>query len=77
MPFKLNVGNFVQAIEMGADTIVMFGGCGPCRFGYYGALQKEILKDAGFDVQMIVIEPLHYGVKNFYLKQGRSLPRKT
>ncbi|WP_039764364.1 MULTISPECIES: acyl-CoA dehydratase activase-related protein [unclassified Caldicellulosiruptor] len=77
MPFKLNIGNFVQAIEMGADTIVMFGGCGPCRFGYYGALQKEILKDAGFDVQMIVIEPLHYGIENFLSEAGKVFAQKN
>ena len=30
---------------MGADTILMAGGCGPCRFGYYSQLHREILRD--------------------------------
>lgn len=77
MPFKLNMGNFIQAIEMGADTIVMFGGCGPCRFGYYGALQKEILKDIGFDIKMIVIEPLYYGIEKFLSEAGKIFAKKN
>ncbi|WAM30506.1 acyl-CoA dehydratase activase-related protein [Caldicellulosiruptor naganoensis] len=77
MPFKLNIGNFIQAIKMGADTIVMFGGCGPCRFGYYGALQNEILKDAGFDVQMIIIEPPYYGIEKFLSEAGKFFAKKN
>ncbi|ADQ04803.1 hypothetical protein Calow_1245 [Caldicellulosiruptor owensensis OL] len=77
LPFKLNMGNFIQAIEMGADTIVIFGGCGPCRFGYYGALEKEIIKDLGYDVEMIVIEPLFYGLRNFLEQVSKIFARKN
>ncbi|MDK2984664.1 MAG: hypothetical protein PWQ96_306 [Clostridia bacterium] len=57
LPLKINIGNYIEAIEMGADTIIMGGGVGPCRFGYYAQIQKEILKDLGYDVDMIVLEP--------------------
>ncbi len=57
LPLKVNVGNYVQAFQRGADTILMAGGVGPCRFGYYCEVQKEILEDAGYDFNMIVIEP--------------------
>ena len=55
LPFKICVGNFVEAIEKGADTIVMAGGNGPCRFGFYGVLQEKILKDAGYTAKMMVL----------------------
>ncbi len=57
MPLKISVGNYWEAAEKGADTFVMAGGVGPCRFGYYGRLEKEILEDSGLSMNMIVIEP--------------------
>jgi predicted nucleotide-binding protein (sugar kinase/HSP70/actin superfamily) len=57
LPLKMNMGNFIEAYEMGADTIVMAGGVGPCRFGYYAQVQREILKDLGYEMDMIVLEP--------------------
>jgi len=56
MPLKINVGNFIEAMEMGADTIVMGGGWGPCRFGYYAQVEKEILRDLGYDFTLVVLE---------------------
>ncbi|MDA8226804.1 MAG: CoA protein activase [Desulfitobacterium hafniense] len=57
LPFKLNLGNYVEAAEQGADTIVITGGIGPCRFGYYGELQGQILQDAGYDYDVVILEP--------------------
>jgi len=52
LPFKLNLGNMIEALEMGANTILTYGGCGPCRFGYYSCLQEEILRDLGYQFVM-------------------------
>lgn len=57
LPLKINIGNFIEALEKGADTIVMAGGIGPCRFGYYGEVQREILKKLGFNFEIIILEP--------------------
>lgn len=57
LPMKLNLGNFIEASELGADTIIMAGGCGPCRFGYYAQIEHAILRDIGYDMQLIVFEP--------------------
>jgi len=57
LPLKVNIGNYVQSIRNGADTIIITGSCGPCRFGYYGIAEKEILKDMGYDVDIIVFDP--------------------
>ncbi len=57
LPFKINLGNFIEALEEGANIIIMGGGCGPCRFGYYGEVQREILQELGYDFEMFIIEP--------------------
>ncbi|OPJ56978.1 acyl-CoA dehydratase activase-related protein [Alkalithermobacter paradoxus] len=53
IPFKMNIGNYIQSIEKGADAIFMLGGCDVCRFGMYNVLQKDILNDLGYNVDMI------------------------
>ncbi|MTI94835.1 MAG: CoA protein activase [Firmicutes bacterium] len=56
-PLKLGLGNFIEALEAGADTLIMGGGIGPCRFGYYAQVQQDILRSLGYEFEMIVIEP--------------------
>ncbi|NLM38050.1 MAG: CoA protein activase [Firmicutes bacterium] len=58
LPFKINLGNFIEALELGAEGILMGGGLGPCRFGYYAQVQQRILADLGFRFQMFLLEPL-------------------
>lgn len=55
-PFKATIGDFVNAIEKGADTLVMAIDCGPCRFGFYASVQERILKDMGY--KNITVIPL-------------------
>lgn len=57
LPLKINLGNYLEAAELGAEVIVMAGGVGPCRFGYYAQIQREILRDLGYDMEMVVLEP--------------------
>jgi len=57
LPLKVNVGNFLEAARKGADTVVMAGGVGPCRFGYYAQVEQEILRDLGVNLRMVVLEP--------------------
>ncbi len=47
-PFKATLGDFVNAIKKGADTLVMAIDCGPCRFGFYHAVQERLLHDMGY-----------------------------
>jgi len=47
-PFKATIGDFVNALEKGADTLVMAIDCGPCRFGFYASVQERILRDMGY-----------------------------
>ena len=65
LPLKINIGNYIESIEKGADTIVLSGSCGPCRFGYYGVVQKEILSDLGYDIDIIIFDPPDTGYRDF------------
>lgn len=67
LPFKIMIGNFVQAIEQGADTIIMAGSCGPCRLGEYCELQMTIMKSLGYDLNFIIIDyPKDIGIKELF-----------
>lgn len=50
-PFKHILGDYIEALEEGANVLVQFAG--PCRLGYYGELQESILRDAGYDFIML------------------------
>jgi len=68
MPLKLNLGNFIEAYGLGADTIIMAGGCGPCRFGYYAQIEHAILKEIGYEYELIVIEPPERHISELFSK---------
>jgi len=53
LPFKLNLSNLLEALNRGADTLVMIGGSGPCRLGYYSVVQERVLRRMGYDFQFI------------------------
>ncbi len=53
IPFKLTLGNLIEAAEMGADTLLMPGGYGICRLGYYAKVQEQVLRDLGYHVRII------------------------
>ena len=57
VPFKYVIGNFIEALEKGADTIFMAGGIGPCRFGLYGITSELILKRLGHNPKFVIVEP--------------------
>jgi len=58
LPFKINLGNYIEALEQGAEGILMAGGLGPCRFGYYAQIQRQILEDLGYQFELLLLEPL-------------------
>ena len=46
-PFKYNLGNYIQTLDAGANLLFQSGT--GCRYGYYGELQEQILRDLGYD----------------------------
>lgn len=55
LPFKVNLGDNLTALRMGADTLAMVSGMWACRFGYYGRVQHKILRDEGFEFDSILL----------------------
>ncbi|MBU4386191.1 MAG: CoA protein activase [Actinobacteria bacterium] len=66
LPLKAVVGTFVQALEAGADTLLMGGGSGPCRFGYYAEIQRRILEKEGYRFELIILDPPSTSLKAAY-----------
>ncbi len=64
-PFKYNLGNFIESLELGANVIFQAGG--GCRYGYYAELQEQILKDLGYHFEFVnFIKDNHISFKNVY-----------
>ena len=65
VPFKYNLGNFIEALNNGANIILQAGG--GCRYGYYAELQEQILKDLNYKFEFInFIEGNHVSIKKIY-----------
>ena len=64
-PYKAVMGSYIEACEMGAETIVTSGGHGPCRAGFYGEIHKRTLHQMGHKVDMIVFDSLKRDRKTF------------
>lgn len=65
-PFKVNMGNYLSAIEKGANTILMTTASGgSCRLRYYGITQEKILKEMGKEVNFVLFDQ---GLKDVIFK---------
>lgn len=65
VPFKYNLGNYIEAIEKGANILIQGGG--GCRYGYYAELQEEILKNLEYDFEFYnLIVDNHISLKKGY-----------
>lgn len=51
VPFKYNLGNFIEALDAGANVLIQAGG--GCRYGYYAEIQELILRDLGYEFEFI------------------------
>lgn len=72
LPFKIMIGNYIQSIEQGADTILIVGSCGPCRFGEYCELQMNLLKKLGHNLEFIVLDsPKDIGIRELFNRIGK------
>jgi|Deesub1362A_J573_1020465.scaffolds.fasta_scaffold00666_20 predicted nucleotide-binding protein (sugar kinase/HSP70/actin superfamily) len=75
-PLKVTLGNFIEGLEKGADTLIMAGGVGPCRFGYYAETQRRILERLGYEFKMVIVEPPTAHPFLFYRAFKRIAPKK-
>lgn len=49
IPFKYNLGNFIESLDNGAN--VLFTAGGGCRYRYYAEVTETILRDLGYDFE--------------------------
>ncbi len=65
-PFKTLLGSEIEALEAGADTVIMTHGA--CRLGYYGELQEQILHDLGYQCELINLSSYATGKRRDWLR---------
>ncbi|MCL2434360.1 MAG: hypothetical protein FWD16_07590 [Clostridia bacterium] len=51
VPFKYTLGSYIEALDAGATVLLQAGG--GCRYGYYAAVQEQILRDMGYKFELI------------------------
>lgn len=67
LPFKYNMGNFIESLENGANVLIQAGG--GCRYGYYYQVQEQILKDMGYNFTFIpLVDEKGVDILNVYKK---------
>ena len=78
VPFKYNLGNFIEALDKGATVLFQAGG--GCRYRYYAEVQETILKDLGYNFTMYqIMEKDHLRFSELYntmLKLNPYLTRR-
>lgn len=65
LPYKLIMGNFIEAIEGGADYVAMISSPGCCRLGEYGKCINNALSDLGYHANYIELQ-LYDGIQGIY-----------
>ena len=74
MQFKYNLGNYIDALQQGANILIQAGG--GCRYGYYAELQEQILKDLGYQFEFInLIQNNHVSLLKLYKISKRLNPK--
>jgi len=65
VPFKYNLGNFIESLNNGANIVLQAGG--GCRYGYYAELQEQILKELNYEFEFVnFINNNHVSIQNIY-----------
>ena len=74
-PFKVVLGCFIDGLERGANTTMMWGEQNTlCRIGQYYNIAGQILKDLGYNFEMINIPPTFKGVVSSFCKLSGKNP---
>lgn len=74
LPFKYNLGNFIESLNNGANVLIQAGG--GCRYGYYGEVQEQILKDMNYDFTFInLMDKGSFSLYKFY-KEAKKYNNK-
>lgn len=56
LPYKLLLGNYIEAIENGAEALFMIKSPGICRLGEYGKGIANAIEDLGYKVNVVNVD---------------------
>lgn len=56
-PIKPTLGNFAEALDNGANTLLMYDSMGQCRLKHYWKIQEFTLKKMGYEFEMCNLSP--------------------
>ena len=56
LPYKLNLANYIMALDKGANTLMMFQAPGSCRLGNYTKMAQKTLKSMGYKFDMVIFD---------------------
>ena len=74
VPFKYNLGNYLDALNKGANILIQGGG--GCRYGYFAELQEAILRREGYEFKFInLIKNNHVSIIKLY-QEMKKLNKK-
>lgn len=51
-PYKVTTGNFIEALDNGANTLLMYDSQGSCKLRHYHKLQELALKNRGYNFEI-------------------------
>ena len=54
-PYKVTLGNFIEALEEGVNTLLMYDNCGRCRQRHYCKIQEFTLRKLGYEFELYPI----------------------
>lgn len=66
LPYKLVLGNYIEAIENGAEAVIMISSPGICRLGEYSKSIKHSLDDLGYKAKYFHIDLYKGKLFEFY-----------
>jgi len=55
-PFVATLGQMRALLDAGANTLLMVGGKGACRLGWYAQVQETLLRNMGYDFHLCIAD---------------------
>jgi predicted nucleotide-binding protein (sugar kinase/HSP70/actin superfamily) len=59
-PYKVTLGSYIESLERGANTLLMYDNKGSCRLKQYNKLHEFTLEGMGFDFEMIPVTLMNF-----------------
>ena len=70
-PFKTTLGSMIEALESGAETLIMVPGA--CRLNYFAELQEQILRDMGYTFDFVNLSLYNTGKKKDFMNAVKAI----